>query len=310
MFLYAKQCNSEPAVLDQLLEQNTKVKTVPRNDISSLLKNYYIVVCVASYMGCTLSSYLKVSVITVCLNCRYLIEKTIKSIISQSYPNIQYIIVDGGSTDGTLDVINRYISHIDVVISEKDDGLYHAMNKGIKYATGDVIYFLNSGDYLYDTNVIDRVCAQFSRFPDCDILYGDVILVDDKSSKHLSMYRPTPFHVLTRCGVCHQSLFAKRSLLDSFKTFNTKYSVYADYEWLLRSIFLEKSRVHYFNTPVVYYRMGGISQNNPSEYYYERVEIINIYISYLNIKDLLIQSPSEFIYFIIIYIYLCVNFFR
>lgn len=258
-------------------------------------------------MGCVLSSPLKVSVITVCLNSRYLIEKTIKSVISQSYPNVEYIIIDGGSTDGTLDVINRHMSHIDVVISEKDDGLYYAMNKGIKYATGDLIYFLNSGDYLYDTNVIDKVCSQFCLFPDCDILYSDAILFDEKSSKRLSLYRPTAFHVLTRCGICHQSLFAKRTLFDSFEPFNTKYHVYADYEWLLRSIFLGKFRLHYFNTPIVYYRMGGISQNNPSQYYHERLEIINTYIPYLNVKDVVIRSPREFMYFMILSIFLRFN---
>jgi len=255
-------------------------------------------------MSFILPSHPEVSIITVCLNCRDLVEKTIQSVISQSYPNIQYIIIDGGSVDGTLDIIKKYKAHIDVIVSEKDDGLYYAMNKGIGYATGDIIYFLNSGDYLYDTNTIEMMCAQFDLFPDSDIVYGDIISFDDTGEQRLSLCRPTSLHVLTRCGICHQSLFAKRHLFNSFEPFNTKYHVYADYEWLLRSILLNTRRIHYFETPIAYYRAGGISQNRPEQYYHERIEVMDKYSIYFNKRDVITSSPKELIYYMIVYIYL------
>lgn len=255
-------------------------------------------------MSCILSQDLKVSIITVCYNCENLIEKTIESVIFQSYPNIQYIVIDGGSTDGTLDVIEKYSSHIDTLISEKDNGIYYAMNKGITHANGDIIYFLNSGDFLYNNNVIEIICTKFNQFPDSDIIYGDAILFDENSSQRLSLYRPTPLHVLTRCGICHQSLFAKRSLFNSSEPFNTEYHIYADYEWLLRSIILEKCHLQYFNTPVVYYMMGGLSQKDPSHYYHERIEIMNTYMQYLNKWDLATSYPREIISYRILVRYL------
>lgn len=251
-----------------------------------------------------ISPPLRVSVITVCLNCRDLIEKTITSVISQSCPNIQYIIIDGGSTDGTLEVIKKYQSCIDVVVSEKDDGLYYAMNKGIRYASGDIIYFLNGGDYLYDAYTLEKVCTQFSQFPNSDILYGDVILYSDLDSKYLSMHRPTPLHALTLCGICHQALFARRDLFNSLEPFNTKFHIYADYEWLLKSIIMRNCHFQYFKAPVAYYRVGGISQKNPSKYYYERIKIMMTYIQYLNKKGLLILYPSETVRFVTLSLFL------
>jgi glycosyltransferase involved in cell wall biosynthesis len=99
----------------------------------------------------------KISIITVCFNCEGLIERTIKSVIDQTYTNVQYIIIDGGSTDDTLNVIKRYEDSIDVLLSESDNGIYDAMNKGLNYATGDLVYFLNAGDYLCNNDVLRNV---------------------------------------------------------------------------------------------------------------------------------------------------------
>lgn len=248
-----------------------------------------------------------VSIITVCLNSRDLIEKTIKSVISQSYPNIQYIIIDGGSTDGTLDVIEKYRPKIDVVVSEKDDGIYYAMNKSCRYAKGDIIYFLNSGDYLCDTDVVKMVCTQFKNSPESDVVYGDIIYYDEQSTRRLSLYRPTPFHVMTRCGICHQALFAKKHLLGPEEPFDTKYHIYADYKWLLKSIFIKKCRLQYIEAPIAYYKVKGMSQTNPAEYYHERVELMNHFMKYLSVKDLVIRNTKESIYFIIVCLFLHVN---
>ena len=114
-----------------------------------------------------------VSVVTVTLNCRDDIEDTIKSVINQSYKKIEYLIIDGKSNDGTLNIINKYIKHIDYFVSEKDNGIYDAFNKSIKNSKGDWIIFMNSGDKFVEDDVIEKV---FSKKNDCDFIYGNTIV--------------------------------------------------------------------------------------------------------------------------------------
>src|ERR1700733_2398323 len=100
---------------------------------------------------------MKITIITVCYNACHCIEKTIKSVINQTYPNIEYIIIDGASTDGTLEVINKYKNHVQKLISEKDNGIYDAMNKGVRHCSGEIIYFLNADDRLYSPDTVKDV---------------------------------------------------------------------------------------------------------------------------------------------------------
>ena len=117
----------------------------------------------------------KVSIITVCLNCSMHIRKAIESVISQTYPLIEYVIIDGASTDGTVEIIEKYRDRIAHFISEPDTGLYNAMNKGIGAATGDILFFLNADDYFADENVVADVADVFSKNPDIDIVFGNQI---------------------------------------------------------------------------------------------------------------------------------------
>ncbi|HRP58868.1 MAG TPA: glycosyltransferase family 2 protein, partial [Vicingus sp.] len=129
----------------------------------------------------------KVSIITVCYNSEKTIEDTIKSVANQSYPNIEYIVIDGGSTDNTLAIIDKYKDKISTVISEKDHGIYDAINKGIKLATGDIIANLNSDDFYIDSDVITDVVATFEN-EKTDTLYADLYYVDAVDTNKIIRY--------------------------------------------------------------------------------------------------------------------------
>jgi len=246
---------------------------------------------------------LKVSIITVSYNCGYSIAKTMRSVLSQTYENIEYIIIDGGSTDDTHQVIQSNMdSRIHLVI-EEDGGIYDAMNKGFSLAGGDIVYFLNCGDYLFDDTIIKEVCSTFTSERDIDIVYGDVIQYGEKD-KCLKMKRGTPFHVMARCGICHQALFAKRNSFYNTKPFDINYKVYADYDWILNGLCNHNFKLRYLNMPVVYYQAGGVSQQEVVRYFPERLHIISKYFSKAFNLSLIWRDPVECLYFIIIYVYL------
>jgi glycosyltransferase involved in cell wall biosynthesis len=215
----------------------------------------------------------KISIITVCFNCAGLIEKTIKSVICQTHPDVQYIIIDGGSTDNTPDIIGKYREYIDIVLSEKDDGIYDAMNKGLGYATGDLVYFLNAGDCLYDNDVLGTVAENLRTSPESDILYGDYIYYDDIGEERCSGYRTGIADLISR-GYCHQTTFARKSIFDRCGNFNTNYTIYADFDWLLRALRASGKEMHYIDTPVVYYLRGGESESRIVGQYHEKVKVI------------------------------------
>jgi glycosyltransferase involved in cell wall biosynthesis len=151
---------------------------------------------------------LKVAIITVCLNSEKTIEQTIRSVINQTYPNIEYIIIDGESTDGTLEIIDKYKDKITKVINEKDHGTYDAMNKGLKFDSGDIIYFLNAGDYLYDFSIIEKIVSLFTKDNSLEMIYADVIYYDETNKKdfYASFHIPNKRTFFTS-GICRKFLF-------------------------------------------------------------------------------------------------------
>ncbi len=233
----------------------------------------------------------KISIITVCFNCETYIERTIKSVVNQSYTNIQYIIIDGGSTDNTLDTIRQYIKNIDVLISEKDDGIYDAMNKGLKHATGDLVYFLNAGDYLCDNDVLRNVAEEFRASPDSDILYGDYIYYDETDEQRCSGHRTGIPDLISR-GYCHQTTFAKRSVFVRCGGFNTDYKIYADFDWLLRALIASGQKMRYIGIPVVYYLRGGESESRIIRNYYEKVKVIRKNAGIRGLFSLAVSFPA------------------
>lgn len=167
-----------------------------------------------------------VSVITVSYSAKATIESTILSVINQTYPYIEYIIIDGGSTDGTVDIIKKYADKISYWVSESDKGIYDAMNKGIRQATGEWINFMNSGDIFYNKDIIDKICANIDSC--ADVVYGDTFLkyswgvIEKKATPLADMEKHLPFS--------HQSCLIKLSLMkESF--YDLRYQLCADYNF-------------------------------------------------------------------------------
>ena len=181
---------------------------------------------------------MKFSIITVCYNAQDEIEKTIQSVLSQTYIEYEYIIVDGKSTDHTLAIIEKYAQVNDRIrfISEADSGLYHAMNKGIGLAKGDYIQFLNAGDFFVDVNVLSRVSA-YTNMCASDVLFGNIIYQYRSGKTKKRVYKQScakALYYLTGDCINHQAMFASRSCFDNCLFDYENYRICADREWMMR----------------------------------------------------------------------------
>jgi glycosyltransferase involved in cell wall biosynthesis len=207
----------------------------------------------------------KISIITVCYNSASTIEATLKSVILQDYDNIEYIVVDGHSTDGTLEIINQYQDKISTLISEKDEGIYFAINKGIALATGDVIAILHADDFYADEQVISKVMNIFQN-QSVDTVYGDLQYVSrNQPFKIIRNWKAGMFDIdlfLKGWMPPHPSFFVKRDCYTRYGSFNTSLKSSADYELMLRLLYKEKCSAAYINEVLVKMRVGG--QSNKS----------------------------------------------
>lgn len=226
---------------------------------------------------------MKVSIITVCKNAQNTIEQTIKSVISQNYNNIEYLIIDGKSTDKTLNIIKRYKSKISTIISEPDEGLYYAMNKGVEKSTGDIIYLLNSGDLLFSRHTISNIVKVFKK-NNSDVVYGDIALYESNNPKKLILRRQN--HVsnffLVHDTIYHQSIFTKKYIFEKYGKFDTQYKLQADYEWILRLIIKNNITFYYTNQVVAKFLRGGLSFNEV-ESFKERFTILPQYFNFFQV---------------------------
>lgn len=205
---------------------------------------------------------MKISVITVCYNAAATLEDTLKSVQTQDYPNIEHIVIDGGSTDGTQAILERYHDGIALCVSEKDRGIYDAMNKGIARATGDIVGILNADDVYAHPHVLARV-AGLMQAKQLDALYADVEyfkphaptrVVRRYSSAHFSPAR-IPYGWMP----AHPTLFLRRQIYDTFGSFKTDYHIASDYEFIARIFYRTNLRSDYLPEVLVRMRMGGVS---------------------------------------------------
>lgn len=201
---------------------------------------------------------LPISIITVCFNEVSSIQKTIDSVVSQNINNIEWIVVDGGSTDGTLEILEKYRSRFTYIISEKDAGIYNAMNKGIALARGEYLLFLNGGDYLADTNTLSQILSNRLK---ADFVYGDINIISGSSSKRFVMPSEITPEFLYRKTIPHQSTLTKRSLFDKAGLYNEHYKIVADYEFILRALLRHDATFQYLPIVFACYPNNGVSSD-------------------------------------------------
>jgi len=204
---------------------------------------------------------MKISLITVCFNSENTIRDTIESVISQTYKNIEYIIVDGASTDRTVEVIQSYGDKISQFISEKDDGIYVALNKGLQLASGDIIGFLHADDYYPNDEIISNVVGTFTNNSDCSIAMGDIAFIVH-NNKLKRYYSGENFNFKIGIMPPHPAVFIKKKCYDMFGQFNPDYKIAGDYDLLFRFLELKKTKYQYNKDIIVYMSPGGTSNKN------------------------------------------------
>jgi len=215
------------------------------------------------------------SVITIVYNNVRDIERTILSVLNQTYPHIEYIVVDGKSTDGTLQIIEKHRSRIAKLISEKDEGIYDAMNKGLAAAAGDYVIFMNSGDEFYSPETVAQV---FAAAPDADIYYGETEMVNDERESLGQRRHKAPEKFTWRgfkygMSISHQAIYIRRSLTEPY---DRRYQLSSDIDWIIRAAKKAKSivNVHQY---VARYLVGGMSKTKHRQSLKERFDIMRRY---------------------------------
>ncbi len=210
---------------------------------------------------------MKVSIITVTYNSAATLRRTIQSVLAQDYGNIEYIVIDGNSSDGTLDILNEYRDHIDVVVSEPDTGIYDAMNKGIDRATGDIVGILNSDDRFSRDDMISRIVKEFEA--GIDAVYGDVHFVSannpDKVVRYYSSAIFKPSRLVMGLSPAHPSFYVKRSFFERYGKYDTSYKIASDFDIFAR-FFQTPLRYKYMQETFVIMSQGGVSTQVKSKY--------------------------------------------
>lgn len=208
---------------------------------------------------------MKVSVITICYNAASEIDETIRSVMVQDHADIEHIVIDGGSTDGTQERIERYAECIAQFVSEKDKGVYDAMNKGLRLATGEVVAFVNAGDMMATRNTVSYMVHAFTE-QDADAIYGDALMVDpDDITKVKRFWKGGDYDRANfRKGWMppHLGTYIRKSAYDRFGLFNTELKVSADYELMFRFLYKHRLHARYVPKVLVRFRLGGVSNRS------------------------------------------------
>ena len=205
---------------------------------------------------------LKISIVTVAFNSAKTIRDTINSIVKQDYKNIEYIVIDGNSTDETNQIVREFNDHVDIHISETDEGIYDAMNKGIKLATGDIIGILNSDDFYPNSYVLSNVVKTFKKNKS-DAVYGDLVYVNSNDTSKIKRYWQSGPYTTKKLKngwmLPHPTFFVKSSIYKQFGLYNTSLHMAADYDMIIRLLYKFNITAKYIPMILVKMRMGGAS---------------------------------------------------
>lgn len=217
---------------------------------------------------------MKISIITVCFNAAATIEQTIQSVLNQSYSDVEYIVIDGGSKDETVSILEKYKDRL-FYISEKDKGIYDAMNKGVKRATGEVIGIIGADDFYPNASVLEEVAAAF-KANNTDSLYGDVRFVDpNDTEKIVRFWKDKPYNKqnwLKGWMPPHIAFYLKKSAYDSFGIYQTDFTCAGDYELMLRMLYKNNLTSQYLPKVLMTMRVGGTSSASLKHRYVANME--------------------------------------
>lgn len=235
---------------------------------------------------------MKITIITVVRNNKDMIMDAIESVRSQTYENIEYIVIDGASTDGTTEIIKSHLDKIDKFVSTNDNGLYDAMNKGIQMASGDIIGFLNSDDFYANNNVLLEVMKEFSANPHLDACYADLIYTDKLTSKKSIRYWKSgnfiPGSFSKGWNPPHPTFFVHRRIYDQFGTFDLRYNIASDIDLMIRFLEIHKINVKYIPHLWVKMRLGGLSNKSIKHRIQLNFEILKALKSYNLSRNIII----------------------
>ncbi len=218
---------------------------------------------------------MKISVITVCLNSAATIRDTIESVLAQDHPNIEHIVVDGASRDGTMEIVRSYGDRIARVVSERDRGMYDSANKGLRMATGDVVGMLNSDDWYASTDVLSTMAREFAR-GDVEAVHGDLDFVDPRDTARITRrFRSRPFVPGDfRAGwhPAHPTFYVKREILLEIGGFDEQYRIASDVDLMMRVLEVRRARSVYIPRVLVMMREGGLSNGSLKRIWRANVE--------------------------------------
>lgn len=226
---------------------------------------------------------MKISIITINYNNASGLERTIKSVINQSKKDFEYIIIDGLSTDHSCEVINSYKEKISHIVIEKDTGIYNAMNKGIQIASGEYILFINSGDTLYNNQVIESCYNSLHTY---DFISGNTLCVNIKEKKIWKSPQILTSYMLMRYSLSHQSTFIRTKLLKN-RPYKENFKIVSDWEQMIFELLIKDASYLYINQIISIFYEDGISRNNKELNEKERRQVLNTYFSSRIQKDIL-----------------------
>tara|TARA_B100000780_G_scaffold278282_1_gene251296 strand:- start:1172 stop:1945 length:774 start_codon:yes stop_codon:yes gene_type:complete len=220
----------------------------------------------------------KISIITICYNSEKTIRHTIESVLSQDHPDIEYIVIDGLSSDNTMNIVNEYSEKIAKIVSEPDQGIYDAMNKGVKHSTGDIVGILNSDDFFENSFVISDVLEHFNSNPTASLVIGDVVYVKPSNTENITRFYSSvkfkPWKLRFGWMPPHAATFIKKAVYDKVGNYAVNYKISADYELFVRMLMVHNIDYSRINKVLVRMRSGGVSTSGIKSSFLLNSEIV------------------------------------